>query len=253
MLWDSGENKMIKGLILSIQFFTRIPINIRVDFNEKNIRYCIFFMPLVGAIIGGLGGLTYYLLAPHNKLIASLLTLLVTIILTGGLHIDGLADTFDGFLANKDRERTLEIMKDSRIGAFGVVSIVLHLMFLLILIISIDNVPLAMTLSFANSRLVSGIMLSYKKPAKADGLGSLFHKSNPKKLIVISTIIYSVGLISIDIKYLIPLGINYILGEIISYISYKKIGGLTGDVHGTIIELGVVVSLLSFWGVSTWI
>ena len=143
---------MIQGLILSIQFFTRIPINITVDFKEKNIRYCIFFMPLVGAMIGGLGGLTYYLIAPYNKLIASFITLLITIILTGGLHIDGLADTFDGFLANKDREKTLEIMKDSRIGAFGVLSIVLHVLFMFILIMTIEKAALAMILSFSNSR-----------------------------------------------------------------------------------------------------
>lgn len=253
MLWNTGENKMIKGLILSIQFFTRIPINLTVDFNEKNIRYCIFFMPLVGAIIGGLGGITYYFIAPHNKLIASFLTLLITIILTGGLHIDGLADTFDGFLANKEREKTLEIMKDSRIGAFGVLSIVLHLLFMFVLIMSIEKLPLAIILSFSNSRLISSIIISYKKPAKVGGLGNLFHKSNPKNLITISTTIYFLILIFIDVKYLIPLGINYALAEIISHISYKKIDGLTGDVYGTIIELGVAISLFSFWSVMTWI
>ncbi|WP_406241724.1 adenosylcobinamide-GDP ribazoletransferase [Tissierella carlieri] len=62
---------MIKGLILSLQFFSRIPININVDFNEKNIRYSIFFLPLVGAIIGGFGGLIYYLISPYNRLVAS--------------------------------------------------------------------------------------------------------------------------------------------------------------------------------------
>ena len=123
MLWNSGEDKMIKGFILSIQFFSRIPINIKVDFNEKNIRYCIFFMPLVGAIIAALASIIYYLIEPYNKLIASFLTLLLTIILTGGLHIDGLADTFDGFLQTKTG-KNFEIMKDSRIGTFGVLSIV---------------------------------------------------------------------------------------------------------------------------------
>ena len=138
MLWNSGEDKMIKGLILSLQFFTRIPINISVDFNQKNIRYSIFFMPLAGAITGGLGGLIYYLLVPYNKLVASFLALLVTIILTGGLHIDGLSDTFDGFMACKDKEETMKIMKDSRIGVFGVLSIILLLIFKFILSIDLQ-------------------------------------------------------------------------------------------------------------------
>jgi len=238
---------MIRGLILALQFFTRIPINVSVGFNEKNIRYSVFFLPLVGAVVGGLGGLAFYLLRPYNKLIASFIALLITIILTGGLHIDGLSDTFDGFLSNRDREETLKIMQDSRIGAFGVLSIVLLLIFKLILIISIESVPLAITLSFANSRLVLGLIISNKKVAKPTGLGNLFHNSNPKEIILISAIIYLIAIVSLDIKYTIPLIVNILAAEYISRISYKKIGGLTGDVYGAIIEIGDIVSLLSFW------
>ena len=88
---------MIKGFILSLQFFTRIPINMEIDFSKENLKYSVFFLPLVGIIIGALGGLVYYLLSPYNIMIASFIALLTTIILTGGLHIDGLSDTFDGF------------------------------------------------------------------------------------------------------------------------------------------------------------
>lgn len=244
---------MIKGLILSLQFFTRIPINISIDFNGKNIKYSIFFLPLVGGLIGALGGLIYYLTSPYNNLIAGFLTLLVTIILTGGLHLDGLSDTFDGFLSNKDKKRILEIMEDSRIGAFGVLSMVLLILFKFILIISMENLPIAIVLSFANSRLVVGRIISYKKTAKVDGLGSIFHNSNPKNLIIISTIIYITILFLLDGRYIIPLIITFLAGEYITYISYKKIGGLTGDVYGAIIELGDVISLLVFWGVMIWI
>ncbi|NLK43207.1 MAG: adenosylcobinamide-GDP ribazoletransferase [Tissierellia bacterium] len=244
---------MIKGLILSLQFFSCIPININVDFNEKNIRYSIFFLPLVGGIIGALGGLVYYLFSPYNKLIASSLALLITIIGTGGLHIDGLSDTFDGFMSNRDKEKTLEIMKDSRIGAFGVLSIILIILFKFVLIYSIENLPLAIILSFANSRLVVARIISYKKNARPGGLGELFHKSNPKSLMIGSGIIYIAILILLDIRYLIPLLITFLGGEYISYISYKRIEGLTGDVYGAIIELGDLISLLSFWGVMLWI
>ncbi|NLV89541.1 MAG: adenosylcobinamide-GDP ribazoletransferase [Tissierellia bacterium] len=253
MLRNTGEDKMIKGFILSLQFFSRIPININIDFNERNIRYSIFFLPLIGGIIGALGGLVYYFLSPYNKLIASFLSLLTTTVLTGGLHIDGLSDTFDGFMSNRDREKILEIMKDSRIGTFGVLSIVLVMLFKFILIYSIDNLPLALILSFANSRIVAAITISYKKNARPGGLGDLFHKANPKNLVVGSGIIYSFILVLLDLKYLIPLLINLLAGEYMSYVSYKKIQGLTGDVYGAIIELGDVISLLGFWGVMLWI
>ncbi len=244
---------MIKGLILSLQFFTRIPINISIDFDRKNIKYGVFFLPIVGMIIGGSGGLIYWIIQPYNKLIAGFLALLTSIILTGGLHLDGLSDTFDGFYSNQDKNKTLEIMKDSRLGAFGVLSIVLLILFKFLLIISIERVVLSMTLSFLNSRLVVGRIISYKKAAKAEGLGNIFHNSSPKKLVNIFIVIYVLILISINILYIIPLLITFILGEYISVLSYEKIGGLTGDVHGAIIELGDAISLFGFWSVMIWI
>lgn len=243
---------MIKGLILSLQFFTRIPVNIAIDFNSKNIKYSIFFLPLVGAVIGAVGGGIFYILKPYNNLIAGFLALISTIGLTGGLHLDGLSDTCDGFFSNKDKERTLEIMKDSRIGAFGVLSLILLILFKFILIISIERLVLAMILSFINSRLVVSRIISYKKVSKEEGLGSLFHRSNPKTLTLISTMIYIVILFLLDIRFIIPLIITFLLGEYISKVSYRKIDGLTGDIYGTIIELGEVISLLGFWGVMIW-
>ncbi len=243
---------MIKGLILSIQFFSRIPIKIPVDFNEKNIRYSIFFMPLVGGLIGFFVVFLYYFLSPYNRLIGSFLALLITIILTGGLHIDGLSDSFDGFMSNRDRERTLEIMKDSRIGAFGVLSIVLLLLFKFILIYSLENLPLFLLLSLVNSRLATAYIISSKKSARESGLGKLFYDSKPRNLVLLFSLIYIIIMAITDLSYLLPLLGTFLLGEYISRLSYKKIGGLTGDVYGAIIELGDVISLLGFWGVLLW-
>lgn len=240
---------MIKGLLLSIQFFSRIPINMNIDLDDKNIRSSIFFLPLVGAIIGGLGGAAYYLLSPYSKLVASFIALFITILLTGGLHIDGLSDTLDGFMSNRDRERVLEIMKDSRIGAFGVLGIVLMVSFKLIMIMSIENLPLILILSFANSRLAAAHMISSKKPARDTGLGAMFNKSNPKKMVILSGLIYAfiLTLIGTNLYIFIPLLITYLFSEYMSHISYKKIGGVTGDIYGATIEIGDVISLFSFW------
>lgn len=253
MLRDTSENKMMEGLILALQFLTRIPINISIDFNEKNIKNSIFFFPFVGLIVGGLGTLIYKLISPINIEVASFLTMLMLIILTGGLHIDGLADTCDGFLSNRDKEKVLEIMKDSRIGAFGVIGIVLLLLFKFILIKNVMNINFVLILSLANSRLVVGEMISYKKCARPGGLGDLFNKSNPKSMLIASSILYIAILFLVNPKYLIPLLMTRIFAEIISQISYKKIGGLTGDVYGTIIEIGECISLLIFLGMIKWI
>ena len=250
MLWNAGEDKMIDGLILSFQFFTRIPIKKAVDFNEKNMRYSLFFYPYVGAFIGSLAAAIYYPLSKLNTNIASLAAVFVLLFLTGGLHIDGLSDTFDGFLSSRDRERTLEIMKDSRVGTFGVISIIFLILSKFVIISSFEKgLPLALILSVVNSRLGASSIIANKKVARKGGLGDMFHKSNPRNLILINTVIYLVILIFTNYYYITPLVITFLFDEYFSRWSYKKIGGMTGDTYGAIIEIGEVISLFSFWGI----
>ena len=254
MLWNTSEDKMINGLVLALQFFTRLPINKEIDFNHDNIRNSLFFYPFVGGLIGGIAACIYYPISKYSTNMASLFALFALVFLTGGLHIDGLSDTFDGFLSNREKERVLEIMKDSRIGAFGVLSIVFLLLSKYVIMSSFrTGLPLALVLSMANSRIVLGRIITYKQVARQGGLGDLFHKSNPSSRIILSSIIYVAILVFLDIYYLIPLIINFIFGEIFSSWSYKKIGGMTGDTYGAIIEMGEVISLLSYWGIMLWI
>lgn len=254
MLWHTGENQMINGLILALQFLTRIPINKNIDFNHENIRRSTYFFPYIGALLGALAALSYYVLKPLNADIASFVTVLIIIVLTGGLHLDGLSDTADGFYSARDKEKMLVIMKDSRIGAFGVISLVLIILFKYIIISNLtDHVGLALILSLANSRLVVLIQMAYKKTARPGGLGELFHNSSPEKYILASIIQYVIIISIINIKFLIPLIGTIILGEIITKITYKKIDGFTGDVYGATIELSEALSLLLFMGVFQWI
>lgn len=245
---------MIKGLILSIQFLTRLPVNISIDFNDENIRRSTFFYPYIGILLGFLASIPYYFLAPYSKTIASFLTVMIMIVLTGGLHLDGLSDTADGFFSNRDKEKTMEIMKDSRIGAFGVLSLILIILFKYILISNIENnLPVALILSMGNSRLIALLQIAFKKMARPGGLGDMLHKSKPKKFIITGIILYLFLIGFIDIKYLIPLAGSLMVGELISIYTYKKIGGFTGDVYGATIELTEAISLLIFWGVNLWI
>lgn len=244
---------MIYGLLLGFQFFTRIPVNSPIELNDKNIRYALFFLPLIGALMGVIAAGIYYILLPYNILIGALLSLLSLIVLTGGLHLDGLSDTFDGFMANRDREKTLEIMKDSRIGAFGVLSIVLIIMSKYIFFISIENAGIPIILSLINSRMVLGYVISFKKSARNEGLGYMFHRSKPKNLWLISALIYTFVLLINSPEFLIPLGATLLSAELVSRKAYGRINGLTGDIYGTIIEIGEVVSLIGFWSVSVWI
>lgn len=241
---------MMKGFILSLQFLTRIKINTVVDFNKENLGKSTFFFPLVGGILGGIGAGVYYVFSFINRDLAALATVVSMIILTGGLHLDGLADTFDGFLANKDKETTLDIMKDSRIGAFGVIGLVVNILAKYVIVSNLlKNLPIILILSLGNSRLVLSYKMIYKKIARPGGLGHMFHRSNPKKYVLRGGMVYTIIVGFLNPIYLIPLVATIVASEIICRISYKKIGGLTGDVYGAIIEIGEIVSLITFMGV----
>ena len=244
---------MIKGFILALQFLTRLPINVAIDFNSENLRRSTFFYPYVGLFLGAIATIPYYLFSPYNKQVSAFMVLLLMIFLTGGLHLDGLSDTADGFFSNRDREGTLEIMKDSRIGAFGVISLILIILFKYILILSLDtNLPVAMALSMGNSRLTTLLQIAFKKNARPGGLGDMIHQAHSKPYIVTTAIIYTLITLGLDLSFIIPLIISLIFGQFISLYSYKKIGGFTGDVYGASIELTEAISLLAFWGVFIW-
>lgn len=245
---------MIESLISAIQFLTRIPINISVDFSEENIKGGIFFFPFVGMLIGSITYLIYKIFLPLSVEIASIMAVLGMIIITGGLHLDGLSDTFDGFFSNREKEEVLKIMSDSRIGAFGVISLIMVILLKYIGILTLDlKTPWPLILTFGNTRLMQSHKIGFKKFAKSSGLGALFSKSNPKKLIILSGIIYIGIIVIVDIKYLIPFLTTFIFGEVFSHVANKKIGGYTGDVLGAVGEMGEVVSILTFIGVMKWI
>ncbi len=245
---------MINGLVLAYEFFSRLPIKKNVDFTKENISYSIFFMPLVGLTIGCISAVVFILTAQFDKLVASFLTVATMVILTGGLHIDGLSDTFDGFLSNRDREKTLEIMKDSRIGTFGTIAIIFVILGKILLVYKItENATAALIFSLGNARLATSINIAHKKCAKNEGLGFLFYNSKPLKKVVASSILYALFISIVNVYNIIPLVVTILFDLAFAKWADRKIGGITGDINGATIELGEMISLLSYWGISQWI
>ena len=112
------------GLILNFQFFTTLPIHFEVEMTEKNIERSIRLFPILGAYFGLIYAFSAYFLqnfSPFSNLFIAFFIWLLTIVLTGGIHIDGWMDSADGFFSYRDKPRRLEIMSDPRLGAFGVI------------------------------------------------------------------------------------------------------------------------------------
>lgn len=155
--------KIIEAIVVSFQFLTRFYLPIKIDWDEKNIKYSLLFFPLVGAAIGAvLFGVNY--LTAYTKINPALTILFSWIIITGGLHLDGVSDTVDGLSARADRERTLKIMDDSHIGAFGVIAIVMLILFKYDAISKlVCKNPYAIFASPIIARCIAGFFLTFFK------------------------------------------------------------------------------------------
>jgi adenosylcobinamide-GDP ribazoletransferase len=126
----------VRHFLLALQFFTRVPVTgplaTWVGFSPQMLRASAAHLPGIGWLVGGVAALVFVgvgagLAGVAGALAAAVLSTVVTVMLTGAFHEDGLADVADGLGGSANRERALEIMKDSRIGAFGAVALVLAL------------------------------------------------------------------------------------------------------------------------------
>lgn len=246
---------MFKAFILMLQFFTRLPINTQIDMDSRTLSRGAFFFPFVGAIVGSIAALIYYVFTFVSIDIASLAAVFSIIFITGGIHVDGLSDTADGFFSARSRERVLEIMKDSRVGTFGVIAIVFDI---LIKYVLIKNIPVnmgipAIIFSCVLGRASAAMLINFGKCARPGGLGDMFSSAASKIYFVSSMILMIlIGFILFYKTFLLVVTAALISTLMIMRLSYRIIGGLTGDVYGASIEIGEIVSLTVFMVVSLW-
>ncbi|GKX32058.1 adenosylcobinamide-GDP ribazoletransferase [Vallitalea longa] len=234
----------MKGFILMLTFLTRIPIRYKFDFNSDDFIKGIKYMPLIGLIIGGILFPIRHFGDKLVPMILSLLIILVYLIVTGGLHLDGLADVSDGIFSYRDRDRIFEIMKDSRIGAFGVTALILYFMSMIVLLGYSNDVTIL--LFPVAGRCFALLVCSLNKYAKEKGMGKDFI-DNTRISHVIGGFILLIILVSLFQKWLLLIA-TVITGIIVLLVSSsvnKKLDGITGDVIGMTVEFSQVVFLLS--------
>lgn len=152
----------IRIFFTALMFFTRIPCPKWSDHSPEYLTKSSRYFPLVGFIVGAIGALIYYLSAfvfPHS--IAILLSMVATILTTGAFHEDGLSDVCDGFGGGWTKESILRIMKDSRVGAFGVIGLIciFSLKFATLYDIDRRQIPFALITGHALSRFAASTLL----------------------------------------------------------------------------------------------
>ncbi|WP_338471476.1 adenosylcobinamide-GDP ribazoletransferase [Niallia sp. XMNu-256] len=243
--------KMVKGLVMCIQFFTSIPIPYEVPMDRIHINKAVKMFPVLGVLQGILYSAFLYVLlqwTPLSPLAIAFFVWLALIIITGGIHLDGWMDCSDAYFSYRDQQKRIEIMADPKIGAFGVLSVIVLLSAKFLFIYEIvlrfnDNTFLLIILIPFLGKVVMGMLLLNIKSAKEEGLGSLFKEAAsqgslwiyPVYVVMLGLIIFLIGLKAMSGFLLLVLA-ALVFFIVISRKIVRWFGGITGDVLGASVE-----------------
>ena len=238
----------MKPFVLMVTFLTRIPVKINFEIKDADFRRGIWYMPVIGLLIGALLYAVNLLIGRYiSPLVNSLAIVSLYTIITGGLHIDGLADTADAVFSCRDKDRMLEIMKDSRIGTFGVIGIILYISGMLILLSEVPQACFLFPLSGRGGAVLSCAMSGY---ARQSGLGKTIVEGTRARHVIFSVVLSLGAMLAL---YLVTkdalsaiisaaaLTASLICVVVITRSISKKLSGITGDVVGFIIEVSSVL------------
>ena len=219
---------------IALQFLTRLKIVNQTEWSVEDFGKSVVAFPYVGLIIGLILALLYGILSPFIPLVPLMLILVIAeFLITGGLHADGLMDTSDGLFSGRERDRKLEIMKDSRIGSFGVVAFVFVTLLkwqLLTAIPTAEFIPMALIMMPLMSRWSLVLSIQSYPYARKEGMGAAFANLAPKHVITYNTLS----------TFFMPIVI-LIIGVILYTILYGAYAIFSIADVGYVVGLGVLV------------
>jgi adenosylcobinamide-GDP ribazoletransferase len=237
---------------LCIGLLTRLPVSYGPDEPAPDLTIACRWFPLIGILIGALSGAVLFvgsfLELPTS--VTALLTIATAVLLTGAMHEDGLADVADGFGGGKNRDHKLEIMRDSHLGVYGTLALILDTALRWVLITELLNFGWlfaagALIATGASSRLVTLILMKSLPAARSDGLGaSTGIPENPAIFsAVITTLLALLTLKDIGTIFVVAISVVIAAGAL-HRLAKQQIGGQTGDVLGAGQRLGEILALL---------
>jgi adenosylcobinamide-GDP ribazoletransferase len=237
----------MRTLRIAFGLMTTLPVRLPNDWSTGDSGRASVWYPLVGLVIGTLTWLTWQgtmLVLP--PLVAGTIALTVWILLTGGLHLDGLADCCDGLFVSAKPERRLGIMKDPHVGAFGVIGLILVLLLKASVLTSLtpaSSPGILLAASLARWCILLAGLLPIARPS---GMGADFAAGFRRSLIAWG------GIIPVTIAILLGVGgvVSALAGlgaaALVLWLAQSRIGGVTGDVFGMIVEIVEASVLVAF-------
>lgn len=254
----------MNNLVLALSFLTIIPIRNSSKFKGHLSRAASWF-PFVGLIIGVILLIVDHVVVQFfQPLLAAGIVVVFWVIVTGGLHLDGLADCFDALFASVSTERRLKILRDPRLGSFGVIGLCLYLLLKLLAIYSINSRSPYLLINIyqdISQNVKSPIFALICAPvfarwlllfvgrqplARSEGMGSSFADGLTPSILAIGAIIPLFLLVWGGIIAILAFSLAFLLTLAIIKISQNRLGGITGDVLGLTVELAELAILLIY-------
>jgi adenosylcobinamide-GDP ribazoletransferase len=240
---------ILKRILFTVQFLTAVPLRIKLDVDGKDLGKGLAFAPLIGLFVGGILALLYKGLSYLFPISITAVFLIVSyIILTGGLHFDGLGDTFDGVFSNRPRQKVLEIMHDSRIGTNAALVMISIILIDVAFFMNINSGMMLKTLILmpVAGRIGCLIGAGFSRYARSDeSLGKPFVDYCTKKEVLIGVVIYFAAFFMTGGReYALLSSVPVISSLLLTKYFSSKIGGITGDILGAICEINQALFLV---------
>jgi adenosylcobinamide-GDP ribazoletransferase len=240
----STSRNPVREFRAATAFLTRLPLS----GDDTAISRTCWAFPLVGAGVGALGGAVFFigLWLPVPPLVAALVAVAAMIGLTGALHEDGLADTVDGFGGGRDADRKLEIMRDSRIGAFGVLALILGVGLRAGSVATLAEIALpAWIAAAAISRAALPVLMAALPLASASGLAAMAGRPSKLDVFIGSVLAIIIAIFALGVGPGVAVCVTVAAAAFgVATLAQRQIHGYNGDVLGAAQQIGEIAVLL---------
>jgi len=237
----------MKDFWLAFSFLTIIPVKKPEAYSPADLGRAAVWFPFVGLVIGSVLVLMQrFVFAGFQGAVPAALLLLLWVLMSGGLHLDGLIDCFDGLLVSASKERRLEILKDSHVGAFAVIGAGMYFVLKFAALEALTGWG-ALILAPVLGRWIQvlGALLPVARPG---GLGDMFKTGITRRGLFLAGLLTVVTSAVFGCQGLIAFCLAHLVGAGFYLFAHRRIGGMTGDVLGAVCEISEVAVLLAF----TW-
>ena len=230
---------LVKACIIALGTYSKLPVPY-FEWKEEDMKYSVCFFPFVGLLLGAAEWLWFWFCVNYGmgSFFKAAGAVIINILFTGGIHIDGYMDTMDALHSYQPVEKKLEILKDAHIGAFAVIMLSVLLMAYLGALpeIEFNNIPLLVS-TFVFSRILSGLSVVIFKSAKKEGMLYAFSKPAQRKTVcavLVIELLFAAAVLFYfyNIKAAVVIGVMLAVFVYYRYKSYKEFGGITGDIAG---------------------